>query len=71
MILMKHVAIWEIHMARNWGGQPLANRHLVTETLSPVVLKELNPVNKYIDELEVDPSSGKPSGVFPWSGPTP
>lgn len=44
----------ETHLARNWG-QLLANRHLVTEALSPATLRELHSVDKYVDELGSGP----------------
>ena len=65
MILMKHVAILGRFIWQGTGGQPLANRHLVPETLSPTVLKELNPVNKYIDELGSGSFLSEAFGVFP------
>lgn len=55
---------WGDPHGKELGGQPLANRHLVTETVSPMVLKELNPVNKYIDELGSGSFLKEAFGVF-------
>ena len=56
---------WGDSYGKELGGQPLANRRLVPETLSPTVLKELNPVNKYIDELGSGSFLSETFGVFP------